>query len=680
MPIFIAVALPIAINKTFTYLVPENLKASFSAGCRAVVPFGRRILTGIIVTDPPDEAAGLRYKDVIDLPDQIPLLDESLLKLTRWVADYYFCAWGEALKAALPAGFFSTGARIVELKPNAPELSLTADKHELRLIELLRKHGKISVSELKGKYKLAAPLDFLNRLEDSGIINLTEEIQTGIKSLQREFIYPAMQSDASTLREHAASLHKRAPKQASILTILAENPESNWLSTDLLQAADAPRSALLSLLKTGLISSRKERVKRYPTFESLSVRDDRPLPTPNPRQQTAIDAILKSVHAGEKHSFLLHGVTGSGKTLVYQKAIQEIIDQGGSALVLIPEISLTPQLVSRFRAQFGDKVGLQHSAMSPGERADVWDGIRNGEFPVVIGARSAVFAPLQNLRLIIVDEEGDPSFKQQEPNPRYNARDIALVRAQLCGAVTVLGSATPSIESYFNAEMGRYDLLELPERIEAVPLPRIRFTEPSKYRTKSFGMALEKALAKRLLNQEQSILLHNRRGFFTFAFCTDCGTIRKCPNCDVSLVYHKAEDLLKCHLCGHHEKFSQRCSECHGLLKFQGTGTEKIEAELQDLLPGIKTVRLDYDTAKGKGAHQRILKSFASEENSILLGTKMVARGHDFPKVTLVGVVNADFELAFPDFRSDERAFSLLVQAAGRAGRAARDGEPGEVI
>jgi primosomal protein N' (replication factor Y) len=560
MPNIIHVALPLPLDRTFAYLIPPGQEEFAFPGCRAQVPFGRRELTGVIVDNvsfadsseiakapphPPLDEGGIsvnKYKlrQALNLPDAEPLLSEELLELTHWISQYYLCSWGEALKAALPAG----------------------------------------------------------------------------------------------------------------------NPRS-----------------------LNLASRRKIRV--HTALEAISSCDEALLHTPNVDQAAALQAIYKSLDIQDGRTFLLYGVTGSGKTLVYQKAIGQVLESGGTALLLIPEISLTPQMVGRFRSCFGDKVALQHSAMTAAERAEVWKGIHAGQYSIVIGARSAVFAPLANLKLIVVDEEGDYSFKQNEPNPRYHARDVALVRARMVGAATILGSATPSVESFHNAQTNRYTLLELPSRVDSVPPPIIKFSRPAVAKDRILGTELERAITGRLQRGEQIILLQNRRGFHTFALCPKCGEILRCKHCDVSMTLHRPAQLrpdLRCHLCGYRREALKECPACGGGLRYQGTGTQRVEEELARFMPLDKVIRLDLDTTGKRGSHFRILQGFAREEYSVLLGTKMVARGHDYPKVTLVGIVSADTELAFPDFRCDERAFSLYLQAAGRAGRAAENGSPGEVL
>ncbi|MFH1862798.1 MAG: primosomal protein N', partial [bacterium] len=476
-------------------------------------------------------------------------------------------------------------------------------------------------------------------------------------------------------------LQPRASVQARLLTVISTQPEKSWLVGDLLDQAQSSRASLNALLKNGIVTIQRTVHKRYATLEALSLADDSPDFQPNADQDAAIRAITRSLDKSKFQTFLLYGVTGSGKTLVYQKAIAHALKRGGTALLLIPEISLTPQMMGRFRKHFGERVALQHSAMSAGERTDIWRGIRDGEFPIVIGARSAVFAPLVNLKLIIVDEEGDSSFKQEEPNPRYHARDVALVRASQSGAVVVLGSATPSVETYYNAQKGRFTLIELPRRVDNVPAPVIRFEEPPRDPKRIIGDVLLQEIRKRTEQSEQVMLLQNRRGYFTFACCSSCGFLLRCRHCEITLTYHRVGHFLQCHVCGFKvEPPPLQCPGCGKGLFYAGIGTQRVENELAQILPNDNIIRLDLDTTGKRGAHHRILSGFAQQQYSVIVGTKMIARGHDYPKVTLVGVVSADTELAFPDFRSDERAFTLLTQVAGRSGRSARSESPGEVL
>lgn len=677
----ISVALALPVDKTFSYVIPAEMESRSRPGCRAIVPFGRQIVTGIIVDDATSEVPRSPLREVFDLPDSEPLLTSDLLELTYWISRYYICSWGEALKAALPAGHMQSGVRVAKASKGLTLFSSKLSKCERHVLRILQEKGGQSLSTLVRKYRIPNALKALQQLEEFGLVTIEEILpRGGISVLWQERISLERDVKAADLIQKAVELDKRAPRQAQILSTIAKQPDRDWPVSELLRVAGAPRSALTALLAAGLLQSEKVQSKRYPTLEALTLRDRLDLPEPNDEQTNAIAEIKESLGRHEARTFLLYGVTGSGKTLVYQKVIEEVLAQGGTALVLVPEISLTPQMVSRFRARFGDRIALQHSAMSCGERTDVWRGIRNGDFPIVIGARSAVFAPLQNLRLIVVDEEGDSSFKQNEPNPRYNARDVALVRARQSGTVVILGSATPSIETFYNATAKRFTLLELSKRVDDLEPPTIRFVSPSKARGKIIGAELGQAVVGRIQQGEQVILLQNRRGFFTYIICAGCGAVCRCRHCEITLTYHKRENSLRCHICGYQTAPPQSCPECNGSLRYSGAGTQRVEDELAQLIPKEKIARLDLDTTRRKGSHHRILQSFARENQAILLGTKMVAKGHDYPRVTLVGIVSADTELAFPDFRCDERSFGLMLQAAGRAGRASNGVQLAEVL
>lgn len=608
----IQVSLPIPLDKTFMYRVPAEKLEYALPGCRAIVPFGNRAVTGIIVEDPTANQMVEHVKDVLELPDSEPLLTDDLISLTRWIADYYFCSWGEALKAALPAG----------------------------------------------------------------------KLQNLQKTRIQEIFFPAATSTPDDLNKKISELQKKAPAQAKILEYFLSHPGKAPGSV-ILRETGASKSALNALLVRGILRQENIPMQRFTSLEAVSQRDSAPLPEPNEDQKAAILRITEDIVQGSGSVFLLYGVTGSGKTLVYQKIMRCALETGGTALVLIPEISLTPQLLGRFYALFGDRIAVQHSALSERERTAYWRGIRAGEFSIVIGARSAVFSPLKNLKLIIIDEEGDPSYKQTEPNPRYNARDVALMRARACKATVVLGGATPSIETFYNALQGKFIRLDLPKRVDGVPAPRIRIVPPPFDRKKALGKDLVRALQQRFNAGEQAILLQNRRGYYTAALCPKCGYLCKCRHCEVNLTHHKRgsqKEELRCHICGYKTSALINCPECDAALRYIGSGTQRVEEELAQILPEAKILRLDFDNTRERGSHHRILKAFAGEEFSVLLGTKMVARGHDFPGVSLVGVVSADSELIFPDFRSDERAFVLLSQAAGRSGRKASAHSPGEVI
>ncbi|MDX1778527.1 MAG: primosomal protein N', partial [Thermodesulfobacteriota bacterium] len=431
----------------------------------------------------------------------------------------------------------------------------------------------------------------------------------------------------------------------------------------------------------GLITSELREVYRDPLKEEQPLPDK--APQPNKEQQAIIETIKRGVDSGKYAPFLLHGVTGSGKTEIYLKVIEETLKLGREALVLVPEISLTPQLLNRFRSRFGDAIVLLHSRLSPGERYDGWRRIQKGMVKLAVGTRSAIYAPFEQLGIIIVDEEHDASYKQEE-KLRYNARDLALVRAQIDGAVVVLGSATPSLESYYNTQEGKLTLLTLAERVEGRPLPTIEVVDMkeehsnNKDKTRDLSSRMKEALKERITHNQQSLLFLNRRGFAPCIICWECGHVFGCPNCSVSLIHHQREKSLQCHYCSYEIPTPDLCPQCGGIrLQLVGWGTERLEEEVKSLLPEAHVERMDRDTTRGKWGHTKVLKRFTAAPKGVLIGTQMIAKGHDIPGVTLVGVISADSSLNFPDFRSSERTFQLLTQVAGRAGRGTI---PGEVI
>jgi primosomal protein N' (replication factor Y) len=448
--------------------------------------------------------------------------------------------------------------------------------------------------------------------------------------------------------------------------------------------------SLQSLVKKDLVQIFDREVERNPYFNFSNNHPEAPSQSAitslilNAEQASAVQRVTESMQQNRFEVFLLYGITGSGKTQVYIDAIRNTLAQGKDAIVLVPEISLTPQAVARFQANFGNRIAVLHSHMSAGERYDAWRRVHRGEARVVIGARSAVFAPVKNLGLIVVDEEHETSYKQADPAPRYHARDVAIVRAKKSNAVVLLGSATPSVESYSNAQRGKYTLLELPNRIDNVPLPAVRILDMIRWRQSApdhegiFSRILGEKIAEKLDKKEQIILLQNRRGFAPLIRCVSCGYVRLCDACSIAMTYHQRGNLLRCHYCNAHERAPDACPQCKGLdIIFKGIGTQKVESALHELFPQARVVRMDLDTTRGKLAHDHILREFGEHKYDILLGTQMIAKGLDFHKVTLVGVVSADTGLLMPDFRAGERTFQLLTQVAGRAGRR---NLPGEVI
>ncbi|HVF38566.1 MAG TPA: primosomal protein N', partial [Gemmatimonadaceae bacterium] len=609
----VEVALAVPLFQTFRYAIDPALPVRPEPGSRVVVPFRNRKEIGICLG--PASAEGLRQKPkrIIDVPDALPSLSATMIELCRWMADYYVVPLGLALRAALPSAM--TGAE-------QPQPA--------------RKTRRI--------------------------VRLRQDLPT------------------LTHREKAFA---RAPQQRAVFEMLESLGGSSTVDHLQEKLAFSP-SVLKGLERRGLIDIEAEEVDRDP-FALRATRAGKVL-EPTSSQAKSISALTKG---GPGDVFLLHGITGSGKTLVYIELLREIVDgRGQTGIVLVPEIALTPQTVDRFRAVFGDRIAVLHSALSEGERYDAWLALQKGEKKIAVGARSAIFAPLANVGAIIVDEEHEASYKQGE-TPRYHAREVAIVRARAEGAVVVLGSATPSLESWTNAASGKYTLLALPDRVGGGTLPRIDIVDlrhrevgsPDSSRGPGTGYSavireeLDAALAKTLQRGEQSILLLNRRGYSSFVQCNDCGDVVVCPNCSITLTHHRSPERLLCHYCSHQEPLRARCARCSGqTLKQRGLGTQQIERLVCDRFSSARIARMDVDTTSGKWAHAEILDRVGSGEVDILLGTQMIAKGLDFPNVTLVGVVDADVGINLPDFRASERCFQLLSQVAGRAGRGPKGG------
>lgn len=613
---FAETILPLPLPQAFTYRVPVGMEVQ--VGCRVLVPFGPRRLTGVVV-DLAETAGDLdAVKDVLDLLDEKPSFTPEMLDLTRWIAEYYVCSWGEVVRAVLPAGTTS-GKNGVRVK---------REKH-VRLAPSHR-HGRAvdDLRELLPGAKQIAVVEALNGYRAEGLPE---------------------------------------PRQA-----------------DVLARADASASTLKSLLKRGIVEIVEKEVVRTPMEDGQGGGAAPVEHALHLAQESALESILEAVDAERFETFLLHGVTGSGKTEVYIRALKRVLDSGRTGIVLVPEIALTPQTVRRFRRHFGDRIAVFHSRMSPGERFDAWRCLRDGRFDVVIGPRSAVLVPLSNVGIIIVDEEHEQSYKQQDPAPRYNARDVAVMRAQMNDAVCVLGSATPSLETYYNARGGKYTLLEMPDRVpiaggETAQLPDVRILDMRGTRGDGIlSSYLENAIGDRLERGEQTIILQNRRGYAPLLECSACGWAPECPDCSVTMTVHKSKRILRCHYCGRTNRIPSACPACsEQALDLLGTGTQKVEEAIETRFPDARVLRMDLDTTTRKNAHDRLLKRFADRKADILLGTQMVAKGLDFAQVTLVGVVNADVGMLLPDFRSEERTYQLLSQVAGRAGRASL---PGEVV
>ena len=672
-----------SVEGVFTYRVPDDLEAEAVPGARVLVPFGRRQITGVVAERAEEDADGpadaRRLKPLHDVLDGRPALTPELLALTRWVADYYLCAWGEAARAALPSGTEVESRRVVY--GLAPPDAWGDDRRGRKILSALQeKNGAglpvAALADVLGRKTV--PQALLRRMEAAGVLRVEDEVQEAAVTAKTARHLRLVEVD-----------DVRGPKQQALLDYL-KDAGADVLQAEALAATGAASGTVKSLEARGLVEAFDAEVERRADGLDADVLAPAALDL-HPAQTAALGAITGAIDAGRPETFLLHGVTGSGKTEVYLRALRAALDRGKTALVLVPEIALTPQTVRRFRAHFGDRVAVLHSRMSPGERLDAWTRIRDGVYPIVIGPRSAVFAPVEDLGLVVVDEEHEASYKQFDPAPRYHARDVAVMRAHRADAVCVLGSATPSMESVANANAGKYRRLEMPERVpvrtaggdvrQPAPLPPVRVIDLAREREVrrlkgALSHDLRLAIQDRLSKGEQTILLQNRRGYAPVLTCPDCGWAPTCRDCAVTLTVHKTSRNLRCHYCGLAERLPRACPECGGAdLRLLGQGTQRVEEELNDVFPDARVLRMDLDTTGRRGAHRRILDAFGRFGADVLLGTQMVAKGLDFPRVTLVGVVEADTGMLLPDFRAAERTFQLLAQVAGRAGRHELEGE-----
>ena len=667
LPVYCDVSLPVPLERAFTYRLPETLRHRVKPGCRLLVPFGTRKMTGFVVrvhSEPPESET----RDALRLLDAEPALTSDMLALGRWIADYYCAPLGEVLRAMAPVGGEIRHGKVYTLtdagRDALRQLSLT-DSAEDPAVQLMRalEFRSVSITQLARKLPDAARL--LRGLEKRAFVQI-EDVEA-----QRD----PFRSPSARLRVEAAApapegKYKKAERE--LLAYLDLHPGSHNLK-DVEAAVKNAGEAARALGRRGLLTVR-------PELSPISSAYNRAPHLLNPHQQAAFDHIRAAIEAKQFRTFLLQGVTGSGKTEVYLNAIDATLAAGRGALLLVPEIALTPAMAGQFFHRFGDRVAILHSAFGDAERGEQWRRIRSGAAGVVVGTRSGVFAPVQDLGLVVVDEEHDSSYKQEE-TPRYNGRDVAIVRARAAGACVVLGSATPSLESRYNAERGKYTLLLLPERIEQRPLPlvelidmRVEFLATRKQST--FSRRLIEEIRLRLAAGEQTMLLLNRRGFSSFVACRSCGERIQCVNCSVTLTYHRRDQRLLCHYCNYAERVPSHCPKCHSEhIYFLGIGSERVEEELHRILPEARVARMDRDTVTGKRQYETILDGFREGAFDILVGTQMIAKGHDIPNVTLVGVISADVGLGMPDFRAAERTFQLLTQVAGRAGRGDIKGE-----
>lgn len=679
--LFAEIILPVPIPRLFTYRIPQSLQDKAITGQRAIVQFGdRKVLTGIIATihnrPPKDHEA----KSILELLDDYPVIVDVQLRFFRWIAEYYLCTLGEVMNAAVPAGLKLSSESMVQIHPafSLEETSQAFSEKELVLLDKL-KHESLTYSDISKLLGVKHLYSILKSLVGKEAIILFEEIKDKYRpKTERKIRLAPAYITAPALEQLFETLAAKPKQEAVLLRYLQEvnvlsepavNKQGILKKKLFTGTEDLSESSLNTLIKHNILEEFEIVVSR---FEDAT---DQPLPSIalSEDQLEAQRAIIKSF---EEHTItLLHGITGSGKTEIYINLIRQALEGGSQVLYLLPEIALTTQIVHRLKKIFGASMGIYHSRFSDNERVEVWNGVLNGKFKFVVGVRSSIFLPFDNLGLILVDEEHDPSYKQQEPAPRYHARDAAMVLAQMHHAKVVLGSATPSVESYFQASQGRYGFVKLTKRFGEAQLPKILIADMSRERKQKtakgeFSGLLMRNINDTLAKKEQVIIFQNRRGYSPMVNCEDCGWVPKCVNCAVSLTYHQYRHALVCHYCGYKESLPHNCPTCSSTrLKTVGYGTEKLEEELNIHFPDANVQRMDLDTTRSKTGYETIIGQFERGETNILVGTQMVTKGLDFDHVSLVGIFNADRMIHFPDFRSYERAYQLITQVSGRAGR-----------
>ncbi|ALS02233.1 primosomal protein N' [Enterococcus silesiacus] len=659
-------------DQPFTYLIPFNLEQQLTIGMRVEVPFGNgnRHLQGFVlaideVSDDVIAAQKFEWKEILSVLDLKPVLNTELLELADYMKEKTFAFKITCLQTMLPSVMRADYSKYIYL---------TDELEESMHNELFYGLDEIAWEDALARNILPQ----LMQLRKQQKVDIRYEVNT--RNRVKIIRYIKTLKDFEQLEEARMELRKGSQKKEQLINYLQQLGLEKMTTVKEMKELGFSTAVLNDAANRQWLTFIETEAYRDPfadhTFEkttALALNDE---------QQVAVDKILGSVNQGTSQTYLLEGITGSGKTEVYLQVIAEVLNQGKTAMMLVPEISLTPQMVHRFKSRFGEQVAVMHSALSQGEKYDEWRKIERGEAQVVVGVRSAIFAPLENLGVVIIDEEHEASYKQEE-TPRYHARDLAIWRGAYHHCPVVLGSATPSLETRARAQKNVYERLVLSKRAnQTATLPTIDVVdmreEIQNKNTSSFSLALQEKIQDRLAKKEQSVLLLNRRGYSSFVMCRDCGYVLPCPNCDISLTLHMDTKTMKCHYCGHEERIPYHCPHCGGdKIRYYGTGTQKVEEELKALFPESRVLRMDVDTTRRKGAHEKILTAFGNHEADILLGTQMIAKGLDFPNVTLVGVLNADTALNLPDFRSSERTFQLLTQVSGRAGRAEK---PGEVI
>ncbi|MGV8152742.1 MAG: primosomal protein N' [Alkaliphilus sp.] len=663
------------IDKLFDYLVPKHLESEIKTGMRVVLPFGKgnNIIEGYVLNILHKENNS-NLKEIIRSIDIDSVLSKNQIKMIYWMKKKYLCKYVEAINCFIPAGIVNKERKNIKLLNFDWEAKgIKISPKQEKLLDTLHEAGGVSSFDALIKSLSSNDLSSLiKNLKEKGIIEVEYKFASRVKLKTEKYIELDICADDC---ETALLKIKSAPKQKQILKYLCE--EKKAALSDVITILNVSRASINSLVKKGFLRYVDYEVKRNP-FLNIEV-ENYPKTIPSSEQKVAIEKIVEAIKEKRQETFLIHGITGSGKTEIYLQVIEEVISNGKQGIVLVPEISLTPQTVERFRGRFGDSIAVLHSSLSEGERYDEWRRIREGKVSIVIGARSAIFAPLDKLGIIIIDEEHETSYKSEQ-NPKYNAIEIAIFRSKVENSVLLLGSATPAVETFFKASIGNYALITLKNRATSLGLPDIEIVDmrdeldngnDNAISVKLHGMIKENFMAKK-----QTIIFLNRRGFSTVVSCKKCGNVARCKDCDITMTYHIDTNEIKCHYCGDRKKAPNICGECGSkIINYAGIGTQKLEKMLQLILPEAKIARLDVDATRGKGSHQKILDRFKIGVVDVLIGTQMISKGLDFPNVTLVGIINIDATLNLPDFRAAERTFQLITQVAGRAGRGIDEGK-----
>lgn len=683
---FAEIIVPLPLYGTYTYRIPPEIEGTVQVGSRVLVQFGKKKFYTGLVSSLHNVTPTYEVKDIVSVLDPKPLVKYPQLKLWNWISEYYLCSVGEVYKAAVPTGLKPESETMLSLNEEfgTPE-GVKLSERQAMVVMLLEEKKRLRISDIEKELKIKNVTQIAGSMLDMGIIHIDEKIVERYHAKSETYIELNIErGDQEGLKEFFDKTHRSQYQEKALICWL---DLSGWMQSNrplldvtrkqLLDLSGISAGILRSMIEKGIFRQEKRSINRFNGNDSVKRQD---LATLSPQQQRAYHDITEQLRS--KQSVLLHGVTGSGKTEVYTHLIDHVLKSGNQVLYLVPEISLTTQLTDRLRKVFGDRLLVYHSKFSDSERVDIWKRLLESNEPmVVLGVRSSVFLPFGRLGLVIVDEEHESSYKQYDPAPRYNARDTAMVLASMHGAKVVLGSATPSIETYYKATTGKYGLVTLSERYEGAVLPEVEIIDMREQRKKkqntgTLSSPLIKEMRGALGDHKQVILFQNRRGFAPVVVCQQCGWTPKCENCDVSQIYHKYNNMLKCHYCGYTRALPTVCPAC-GLngIEVYGYGTERIAEEVGKNFPEARISRMDLDTTRNKDAYQDIIEDFAAHRTDILVGTQMVSKGLDFGEVRMAGVINADTLLNFPDFRSNERAYNMLEQVAGRAGRRKEKGK-----